>query len=282
MRHRNLRESTTTTSSATSNYDLPQWNGEDVTSWMTNLNDAFNKIDSAMWANHTAMAGYDKIASDLQKLADGIKVDNAEIREALRIVQQGMADQLTQLNQAKTDITNANLAISQLQTKDNALSAMIKDLQDDVGMSMGWREWITVADESIGISGTVTYRGSSYNWHVENVYICNGALQINVRTENSENLVLAIGVDFIVAISNEDTNKILEAVYSKYPYLGRNTDELVLASLARLGKSATINSTMYTSNNGIHIAMTATRENATHSANGIISAIAIGGRRRHG
>lgn len=134
MRNRDLKESTTTTSTTTTNYDLPQWNGEDVTSWMTNLNDAFNKIDSAMWANHTAMAGYDKIASDLQKLADGIKVDNAEIREALRIVQQGMADQLTQLNQAKTDITNINLALSQLQTEDNALSAMIEDLQDDVGM----------------------------------------------------------------------------------------------------------------------------------------------------
>lgn len=134
MRNRDLKESTTTTSAATTNYDLPQWNGEDVTSWMTNLNDAFNKIDSAMWANHTAMAGYDKIASDLQKLAERIQVDNTEIREALSIVQQGMADQLTQLNQAKTDITNANLAISQLQTEDNALSAMIEDLQDDVGM----------------------------------------------------------------------------------------------------------------------------------------------------
>lgn len=134
MRNRNSKESTTTTSAATVNYDLPQWNGEDVTSWMTNLNDAFNKIDSAMWVNHTAMAGYDKIASDLQKLADGIQVENAEIREALRIVRQNMADQLTQLNQAKTDITNANLAISQLQTEDNALSAMIEDLQDDVGM----------------------------------------------------------------------------------------------------------------------------------------------------
>ena len=92
MRNRDLKESTTTTSAATTNYDLPQWNGEDVTSWMTNLNDAFNKIDSAMWANHTSMAGYDKIASDLQKLADGIQVENAEIREALRIVQQSMAD----------------------------------------------------------------------------------------------------------------------------------------------------------------------------------------------
>lgn len=134
MRERDLREKTTTTTNSTVNYDLPQWNGEDITSWMTNLNDAFNKIDSAMWANHTAMAGYDKIASDLQKLADGLKVDNAEIREALRLVQQGMAQQLAELNQAKQAITNANIAITQLQQEDNALSAMVEDLQDDIGM----------------------------------------------------------------------------------------------------------------------------------------------------
>lgn len=163
MRNRNMRESTTTTASATVNYDLPQWNGEDVTSWMTNLNDAFNKIDSAMWANHTAMAGYDKIASDLQKLADGIKVDNAEIREALRIVQQGMADQLTQLNQAKTDITNANLAISQLQTEDNALSAMIEDLQDDVGM-LGDRSTYKFVE----VSGNDAVNGIRLNGFVHN------------------------------------------------------------------------------------------------------------------
>lgn len=162
MRNRE-KDSTVTTTRATTNYDLPQWNGEDVTSWMGNLNDAFNKIDSAMWANHTAMAGYDKIASDLQKLADGIQVDNAEIREALRIVQQGMAEQLTQLNQAKTDITNANLAISQLQTEDNALSAMIEDLQDDVGM-LGDR----ITYKFVEISGNDAVNGIRPNGFVYN------------------------------------------------------------------------------------------------------------------
>lgn len=133
MRERNLKERTATTTNSTVNYDLPQWNGEDVTNWMTNLNDAFNKIDSAMWENHTAMAGYDKIASDLQKLADDLRVDNSEIREALGIIQRGMAQQLTELNQAKQAIANANIAITQLQQGDNALSAMVEDLRDDIG-----------------------------------------------------------------------------------------------------------------------------------------------------
>ena len=186
MRNRDLKESTTTTSTTTTNYDLPQWNGEDVTSWMTNLNDAFNKIDSAMWANHTAMAGYDKIASDLQKLADGIKVDNADIREALRIVQQGMADQLTQLNQAKTDITNANLAISQLQTEDNALSAMIEDLQDDIG-----RVWSAITNvgniwnlKASNISGKnieFNYQGTKHSATIVSVTITGNVIQFQVH-----------------------------------------------------------------------------------------------------
>lgn len=186
MRNRDLRESTTTTAAATVNYDLPQWNGEDVTSWMTNLNDAFNKIDSAMWANHTAMAGYDKIASDLQKLADGIKVDNAEIREALRIVQQGMADQLAQLNQAKTDIANANLAISQLQTEDNALSAMIEDLQDDIGRV--WTEITKVGSiwnlKPSNISGRAiefNYQGNKHSANIVSVTITGNVIQFQVH-----------------------------------------------------------------------------------------------------
>lgn len=177
MLNRDSKESTTTTSAATVNYDLPQWNGEDVTSWMTNLNDAFNKIDSAMWANHTAMAGYDKIASDLQKLAEGIQVDNEEIREALRIVQQGMADQLTQLNQAKTDITNANLAISQLQTEDNALSAMIEDLQDDVGKMM---RWFTATSKDVNIAMHTEYDGNTVNAHVDNLMMMGPILQMHI------------------------------------------------------------------------------------------------------
>lgn len=209
MIKRDLKERTTTTASATVNYDLPQWNGEDVTSWMTNLNDAFNKIDSAMWANHTAMAGYDKIASDLQKLADGIKVDNAEIREALRIVQQGMADQLTQLNQAKTDITNANLAISQLQTEDNALSAMIEDLQDDVGMLGGNLNSLTTRVDNLeqgNSSGNIMEKIEELEQRIDGIVI-----PTMPETVTARKLFTDSGVDFYLLSKN-----VVMAVYKLY------------------------------------------------------------------
>lgn len=198
MRERNLKERTATTTNSTVNYDLPQWNGEDVTNWMTNLNDAFNKIDSAMWENHTAMAGYDKIASDLQKLADDLRVDNSEIREALGIIQRGMAQQLTELNQAKQAIENANIAITQLQQEDNVLSAMVEDLQDDIGILANYRMAARMQDVE-GMAGTsVNSDGVSVNWHIHSVFIINGMLCIQLMNDTSYNISDGSSIQFII------------------------------------------------------------------------------------
>lgn len=214
MRER-LNVSTTTTARHTVNYDLPQWNGEDVTSWMTNLNDAFNKIDSAMWENHTAMAGYDKIASDLQKLADDLRVDNSEIRETLGSIQIGMGEQLAQLNQAKQAITNANIAITQLQQEDNVLRGMVEDLQDDVGMMMNWRKSKShvLYPE---ITGTVTGSdGATCNWRIESVTICNGMYQLYTRL--TDPLTLEGDRTIHLEASLEDSNRLTACLQESYP-----------------------------------------------------------------
>lgn len=214
MRER-LNVSTTTTARHTVNYDLPQWNGEDVTSWLVNLNDAFNKIDSAMWSNHTAMAGYDKIASDLQKLANDLRVDNSEIRESLESIQQGMAQQLAELNQAKRAITNANIAITQLQQEDNVLSAAVEDLQNDIGMMMNWRKWKAHAPYP-EITGTVTGSdGATCNWRVESVSLCNGMYQLQTRLTDA--LTLEGGHTIYLEASLEDSNRLTAWFQETYP-----------------------------------------------------------------
>lgn len=235
MRER-LNVSTTTTARHTVNYDLPQWNGEDVTSWLVNLNDAFNKIDSAMWENHTAMAGYDKIASDLQKLADDLRVDNREIRESLDIIQRGMADQLTQLNQAKQDIANANIAITQLQQEDNALSAMVEDLQDDVGMMMNWRKWKKFKPSS-PMQGTVTGSDSNVcNWKLVDVGICNGVIYFNIKLLNA--LAVSDGNEYILEFTAEDSSSITEWLKEQYPPLRERFQTTTIHTIAQFGLSS--------------------------------------------
>lgn len=233
MRER-LNASTTTTARHTVNYDLPQWNGEDVTSWLVNLNDAFDKIDSAMWANHTAMAGYDKIASDLQKLADELRLDNSEIREALGIIQRGMAEQLAELNQAKQAITNANIAITQLQQKDNVLSAMVKDLQDDVGMMMNWRKWHENIITSPQITGTITDgAGSTINWRLYSVCVCNGMIEFILIL--LEEFTLVNGEVYRFDLTKEETDRINSWIASVYPPMNAPFDITPLHSIQAWG-----------------------------------------------
>lgn len=232
MRER-LNVSTTTTARHTVNYDLPQWNGEDVTSWMTNLNDAFNKIDSAVWRNHTAMAGYDKIASDLQKLADDLRVDNRVIRETLGIIQRDMGEQLAQLNQAKQAIANANIAITQLQHEDNVLSATVEDLQNDIGMMMNWRKWHeNILSPRVG--GTITDgAGNTRNWRLYSVCVCNGMIEFILILE--EEFVLTNGEVYRFDLTKADTDRINSWIASVYPPMNEPFDITPLHSIQAWG-----------------------------------------------
>ena len=47
--NQDFKKSTVSTTNHTQNYDLPLWTGEDTTSWLTQMNDAMNKIDDGMW-----------------------------------------------------------------------------------------------------------------------------------------------------------------------------------------------------------------------------------------
>lgn len=235
MRKR-VADSTVTTRNTTVNYDLPQWSGEDVTSWLVNLNDAFNKIDSAMWENHTAMAGYDKIASDLQKLADDLRVDNSEIRETLGIIQRGMGEQLAQLNQAKQAITNANIAITQLQQEDNALSAMVEDLQNDIGMLPNYNI-IKNEDESPLLTIT-SFTDNSVTLDLERLFFAHTRTCGCVfRVHNLENKTGNFG--FHANMSDELRSKVMAIV-------GKET----IAFVSNLGRNYYTQMSVNTSGNG--------------------------------
>lgn len=102
------KDSTVTTTNHTANYDLPLWTGEDTTSWLTQMNDAMNKIDDGMVDAKSKALEVVGIAADAKKLADETKAESAA---SAKIVA-GYNDRLTaaeeKIVEHTQDITNLN------------------------------------------------------------------------------------------------------------------------------------------------------------------------------
>ena len=71
-----FKESTVTTTYHTVNYDLPLWAGDDATSWLTQVNDAMNKIDSGIYDAKQSSHEVVTIAENAQKLAEETKAES--------------------------------------------------------------------------------------------------------------------------------------------------------------------------------------------------------------
>lgn len=163
MTNRNV-QSTVATSNHTTNYDLPLWSGQDITTWQGNLNDAFNKIDTAMYENKTLMLGYKEIADKLEETNDStvdlVNQVNAQLSE-INANYQEVKDGLAAANQK---ITEAEQAIINLQNEDESVKVQMDTMQDDIGKMMEYHTGITfdvseVAGESHPMTG---YKGGTF------------------------------------------------------------------------------------------------------------------------
>lgn len=137
MTNRNA-QSTVATSNHTTNYDLPLWSGEDITTWQGNLNDAFNKIDTAMYENKNLMLGYQEIADRLQATNDSTVELVNQVNEQLTEINVNYQEVKDSLVAANQKITEAEQAIINLQHEDDSVKVQMDTMQDDIGKLMEW------------------------------------------------------------------------------------------------------------------------------------------------
>lgn len=128
--------STTATSSATVNYDLPLWSGEDITTWQGNLNDAMNKIDTAIFEAKSAADNVQIIGDDLKELLEQTKTENEEIQQKLGDLQQNVTALSHSLSATDTNVSNAQQAIINLNTEYDGMKAQMDTMADDIGKMM--------------------------------------------------------------------------------------------------------------------------------------------------
>lgn len=126
------KKSTTTTTNHTANYDLPLWAGEDTTSWLTQMNDAMNKIDDGMVDAKSKALEVVGIAADAKKLADETKAESAA---SAKIVA-GYNDRLTaaeeKIVEHTQDITNLNTRSDQFDVELHSVQEVQKKTTADL------------------------------------------------------------------------------------------------------------------------------------------------------
>lgn len=131
--NQNFRQSTVSTTNHTQNYDLPLWTEGDKTSWLTQVNDAMNKIDSGMVDAKSKALEVVGIAADAKKLAEET---SAESKESAEIVA-GYNDRLTAVETTSVehtnDITALNTRCGQMDVEINSVKETQKKTTQDLG-----------------------------------------------------------------------------------------------------------------------------------------------------
>lgn len=130
--------STVATTNHTLNYDLPLWEGGDITSWIGNLNDAFNKIDSGIYAAQQTADSLKEIGDNLQDLFDQTTAENAEIRNTLAEHEASLNQLSTNLENLRTIQNELNEVQIQAGIEITAISARLESIEDDIGKIMRW------------------------------------------------------------------------------------------------------------------------------------------------
>ena len=211
--NQDFKKSTVSTTNHTQNYDLPLWAGEDTTSWLTQMNDAMNKIDDGMVDAKSKALEVVGIAADAKKLADETKAESAA---SAKIVA-GYNDRLTaaeeKIAEHTQDITNLNTrsdqfdvelhSVQEVQKKTTAdlatLAAKVDTNKSDADTKISANtEAIAKADANVAtVSGKVTALETEVG-------------EVSSATQTNTNAISAINttIDGIKAKNTEQDGKI--------------------------------------------------------------------------
>lgn len=182
--NQNFRESTVSTTNHTQNYDLPLWTEGDKTSWLTQVNDAMNKIDSGMVDAKSKALEVVGIAADAKKLAEET---SAESKESANIVA-GYNDRLTAVEATSVehtnDITALNTRCDQMDVEIHSVKETQRKTTEDLG---------TLSDQ-------VTHNKEDADATKQSVSVLNGnVVELTGRVTTCE--------DDIVSIKSKDTTQ---------------------------------------------------------------------------
>lgn len=215
--NQNFKESTVSTSNHTQNYDLPLWTEGDKTSWLTQVNDAMNKIDNGMVDAKSKALEVVGIAADAKKLAEET---SAESKESAKIVA-GYNDRLTAVETTSiehtNDITALNVRCDQMDVEIHSVKETQKKTTEDLGtLADQVKHNKEDADNKIAdLTQTVTNNKTSTDTRIETLKTTVAAntktiaqVEENVATLSGKVTALETEVGEVSAATQTNTNTI--------------------------------------------------------------------------
>lgn len=130
--NQDFKKSTVSTTNHTQNYDLPLWAGEDTTSWLTQMNDAMNKIDDGMVDAKSKALEVVGIAADAKKLADETKAESAATAKIVAAYNDRLTAAEEKIVEHTQDITNLNTRSDQFDVELHSVQEVQKKTTADL------------------------------------------------------------------------------------------------------------------------------------------------------
>lgn len=130
--NQDFKKSTVSTTNHTQNYDLPLWTGEDTTSWLTQMNDAMNKIDDGMVDAKSKALEVVGIAADAKKLADETKAESAASAKIVAGYNNRLTAAEEKIVEHTQDITNLNTRSDQFDVELHSVQEVQKKTTADL------------------------------------------------------------------------------------------------------------------------------------------------------
>lgn len=130
--NQDFKKSTVSTTNHTQNYDLPLWTGEDTTSWLTQMNDAMNKIDDGMVDAKSKALEVVGIAADAKKLADETKAESAASAKIVAGYNDRLSAAEEKIVEHTQDITNLNTRSDQFDVELHSVQEVQKKTTADL------------------------------------------------------------------------------------------------------------------------------------------------------
>ena len=214
------RASTVSTSMSTTNYDLPLWDGTDITSWQGQLNDAFDKIDTAMHGLQVQINGQQAIADGLQELFDNTSDQNLEIKKLLDAMNKSFAEQQTTIRGLQTDVTEVQTTVGNYDIEFDSMKAQLDNMQDDIGMLMSLSHGINMR---FGDGDTTPYQyhytsdAWEFDWDISSITFYPGNFAVSMGIKNVTKVWLPKSDQNTSTIQLNFPEEIQTMIREKYP-----------------------------------------------------------------